>query len=82
MQTDPRLVAVLGSPIVAGGAMYGNLRQDGNGGDRAELKITLSGSKGNAVLLANGAADDGAWKFDTLRVAVRGGETLDLAKAQ
>ena len=76
-QSDPRVVAALGSPVEADWWVKGNVSLDDRGGN-AELTIPLHGPKAKAIERAAATYDGSNWKYETLTVTPEGGAPIDL----
>ncbi len=74
-QSDPRVVAQLGTPIQAGWLITGSLEEQGLSGD-ANLSIPISGPRKSGTLYAAARKGDGIWQFYTLAVQVDGQDQI------
>lgn len=74
---DPRVIQVLGQPIRMGWVIKGNVHmKDANG--YADLRIPISGPKGEATIFLYARETFGAWEFRILRVEMPGATAIDL----
>ena len=78
-QSDPRVVAALGSPIEGGWWVKGNVHLD-SGGGTADMTFPLSGPKGKAMEHAVATYDGSRWSYERLMVTPDGGTPIDLTK--
>ena len=75
---NPQVVAALGAPIEPAWYLTGNLETSGTSG-KADLKIPISGPKGEGQLSIAAVKSAGQWKYSTLIVDVDGQRTpIDL----
>src|SRR5258706_16401154 len=74
---DPRVVAVLGTPIEKGWWVIGKVSVDTNGGN-ANIDFPISGPKGNARVHASATRDTEAWRYSTLVVRPAAGGEIDV----
>lgn len=74
---DDEIIAILGSPIEQDGMMQGSLNWN-NGDGKADMKIPISGPKGNGVLYINASSKDDNWDYHEIRVDVKDLESIDL----
>ena len=77
--TDPRVIALLGSPVKSGFLVSGNINLRGSTGD-ADLRFPISGPKGKANVHAVATRANGAWTFQTLVVHPARGPDIDLLR--
>lgn len=66
---DSALVAALGTPIESGLLMTGRINENRESGS-ADLKIPLSGPKGDATLYVRATRSAGVWTYSRLQVEV------------
>ena len=76
-QSDPRVIAALGSPIKAGLLLSGETHFENNNGD-AKLNIPISGPKGSGTLHVTATKTDGKWFYNRMYVKPAKGEEIDL----
>lgn len=69
--SDPRAVAVLGSPVTRGWFMSGHVSNSSSRGD-AELELAVTGSRNNGTLHVVGEKRAGRWTYETLELTVDG----------
>ncbi len=81
VKSDPRVIAVLGSPIEEGWLVMGSVKID-NGEGRANIDFPISGPKGRAGVHAEATLGRDGWKYSVLTVKPRGGPIIDLAASQ
>lgn len=72
-QTDPRVLAALGSPVRAGYLFSGSINVKNSDGE-AELTIPISGPKGKGDLRVKGTKSLGKWTYQEMRVVANGEE--------
>ncbi len=78
VRDSPQVVAALGAPIEPAWYLTGNLETSGTSG-KADLKIPISGPKGEGQLSIAAEKNAGQWKYSTLIVDVDGQRTpIDL----
>ena len=73
---DPRVVAVLGTPIEMGWIVWGSIETQGISGN-ATLQIPIAGPKQSGMLYADARKQNGRWVYYTLAVDA-GGELIAL----
>ena len=76
-RANPAVVAQLGEPIQPGALVTGNINLSGNSGD-ADLKIPVSGPKGQGSLYVIGRKRAGEWSFHQLVFVSDAGTRVDL----
>ena len=77
-QTDPAVVAALGTPVKARFFVSGNVNASGTSGT-ADLTIPISGPKGKGKIYLVAHKYAGEWQFSTLVVEIEeSGERIDL----
>ena len=76
-QSDPRVVAALGTPIEAGMIVGGNVNVNGGTGN-AEINFPISGPKGKATVYAEARKSAGDWQYSVLTVKLADGSSIDL----
>lgn len=79
VQSDPRVVAALGSPVEPGFMVTGSVHADTEHGGNAEINFPVHGPKGQAKVRAVATRENDVWKYETLRVTPDGGSPIDLA---
>jgi hypothetical protein len=77
-KSDPRVVALLGSPVRAGYIFGGSINTQGSSG-HANLMIPLRGPKGGGILEVQAEKKDGKWTYQVMKVTVKGTE-IDLLR--
>jgi Cytochrome oxidase complex assembly protein 1 len=78
-QHDPRVIAVLGSPVHSGFIVTGNVSVKNNSGT-ADFSFPISGPKGKADLHAEATLDENGWHYSLLTVLPNQGPPIDLLK--
>ena len=78
-QRDPRVIAVLGTPITTGIWVSGNVNVDTNGGN-ADFVFPISGPTGEARVHAIATRDTSGWHYSLLTVTPKNGVPIDLLK--
>lgn len=76
-RADAAVVAALGEPITPGYFVQGNIDGSTASGE-ANLAIPLKGSRGAATLYVEANKRAGKWQYETLVVALDGGQRIDL----
>jgi hypothetical protein len=76
-QSDPRVVAALGTPIKPGMFVSGNIQTQNNEGT-AKLDIPLTGPKGSATLHVEATKTRGRWDYNQMIVTPKQGAEIDL----
>jgi hypothetical protein len=76
-QSDPAVVAALGSPIEAGLMVTGSVNVDSSGG-HATLDFPISGSKGKGTVHAVATKSGAGWEYSALTVKPDNGPLIDL----
>lgn len=76
-RADAAGVAALGEPITPGYFVQGNIDGSAASGE-ANLAIPLKGSRGAATLYVEANKRAGEWQYETLVVALDGGQRIDL----
>ncbi len=76
-RADAAVVAALGEPITPGYFVQGNIDGSAASGE-ANLAIPLKGSRGAATLYVEANKRAGEWQYETLVVALDGGQRIDL----
>ncbi len=76
-RADAAVVAALGEPITPGYFVQGNIDGSAASGE-ANLAIPLKGSRGAATLYVEASKRAGEWQYETLVVALDGGQRIDL----
>jgi hypothetical protein len=79
-QSDPQVIAALGSPVMAGWFVQGSFTHDGASGT-ADLSIPLDGPTADGTLYVVAEKRAGEWRYDTLAVNVEGGERIVLERS-
>jgi hypothetical protein len=74
---DPRVVAVLGTPIEKGWWVMGKVSVDNNGGV-ANIEFPISGPKGSARVRAAASRETDAWNYSSLVVRPAAGGEIDV----
>lgn len=77
-QADPRVQAVLGTPIETGWWTSGNVHYSGRGNGNADMTIPISGPKGSGRIHATATIEDGNLKFERLSMKPESGDRIDL----
>jgi hypothetical protein len=72
-QTDPRVIAVVGSPVRAGYFFKGSINVKNSDGD-ADMTIPISGPKGEGSLHVTGIKSGGKWTYQEMKVLANGQE--------
>jgi hypothetical protein len=75
-QSNPQVIARLGTPIESGWWVSGNVNIKGQSGN-AEISIPIHGPKANATIHADATQENSNWKFTRL-VVEGGGPPIDL----
>jgi hypothetical protein len=76
VQSDPRVLKLLGEPTTTGWWVMGSLKRSGGDG-YAELRFPLHGPDRQATVEARATASDGVWRLD--HVSVRsGGQRIEV----
>jgi hypothetical protein len=75
-QNDPRVIEALGSPVKPGYFISGQINTNNNDGD-VNISIPLHGPKGGGILEVKGTKTSGTWKYESMKVVVKG-ESIDL----
>lgn len=70
---DPRVVDLLGAPVVDGDMASGSLSTQGDASGEADLSIPIRGPKGSARLYVSAKLHAGQWSFQTLEVDPKDG---------
>ena len=79
-KADPRVTAVIGTPITAGWFVGGKTEVSGGSGT-SDLSIPIHGPKGDATIYAVATKFAGDWRYSKLVVKIKStGETIDLAE--
>ena len=79
-QTNPAVIAAIGSPISQTGIVSGNSNVNGPAGE-VSLSIPLSGPKGKATLYVEAKKSADLWMFQTMVVKIeKTGKRIDLNK--
>lgn len=76
-QSDPRVIAAIGTPIEPSFVVMGNVSVDGSGG-QADMTFNVSGPRGKAKVHAVATRDPNGWTFSTMTATPRNGTTIDL----
>jgi len=76
-QSDPRVQAVLGTPIEPGWWSSGSVHYENGNGD-ADMTIPISGPKGKGRIHATATIEDGNLKFQRLSMKPESGDRIDL----
>ena len=76
-RADAAVVEALGEPITPGSFVQGNIDGSAASGE-ANLAIPLKGSRGAATLYVEANKRAGEWQYETLVVALDGGQRIDL----
>lgn len=90
-QSDGRMKALLGAPLVQGTDVHGLMHTWGPSdihslwgilpsGSKADLKIPVSGPNGSAILHVSGRRMSGPWRFSKLDLVPAQGDSLNLLK--
>jgi hypothetical protein len=80
-KADPRVVAVLGTPIEEGMFLSGHTNVDGASGE-SDLSIPISGPKGKATIYATAKKFAGKWTYEKLVVQPGSGDQIDLLEGE
>ncbi len=78
-QNDPRVIALLGTPIRPGFFVTGNIDVKNNSGT-ANFTFTVTGPKGKAPVHAAATLDENGWHYSELMVQPHTGPPIDLLK--
>jgi len=76
-QSDPRVIAALGSPVKDSMFFSGSIRTENNNGD-AKMDIPISGPKGAGLLHVTATKTDGKWFYNRMYVKPKNGGEIDL----
>ncbi len=77
-QENPAVIAALGAPIDDGWMPMGNIATSGSSG-KADMKIAISGPKGEGDIYLEAEKSAGAWTYSILVVHIDGrDEAIDL----
>lgn len=76
-RSHPAATAALGEPIETGWYVMGSVETSGPGGE-ASLSVPLEGPRGEGTLYVEATKRAGAWTYQTLELAVEGGDRIDL----
>jgi hypothetical protein len=76
-QAHPAAKQRLGEPIEDGWLVSGNINYT-NGSGNANFNIPVSGPKGSGTLHVRAVSPSGAWMYEQLDLAVKGGGTVSL----
>ncbi len=74
---DEQMIAVLGTPIEKDGMIQGSVNYL-NGDGKANLKIPISGPKGNGTLFVIASSIGDEWTYHEIRVEIKDNEDIDL----
>ena len=77
-QSNPQVIARLGTPIETGWWVSGNVNIKGQSG-QAEISIPIHGPKANATIHADALKENSNWRYTRL-VVEGGGPPIDLLK--
>jgi hypothetical protein len=80
-RTNPTVVEKLGTPLVEGYLVSGNINVQNDSGN-ADLQIPISGPKGKAVIHAVASKSAGKWEFSRLTIAIEGQPAIDLLEPE
>lgn len=72
-QSDPRVGALLGTPVRPGYFFSGSINTKNDDGE-ADLSIPLSGPKGGGILRVKGTRSNGNWTYQEMKVIVKSEE--------
>lgn len=78
-ERDPRVIAVLGSPVHAGFIVTGNVSVNDRSGT-AHINFPISGPKGKADVHVEATLDENGWRYSLLTVLPNEGPPIDLLK--
>jgi hypothetical protein len=78
-QHDPRVIAVLGSPVHDGFIVTGNVSVKNYSGT-ADFTFPISGPKGKAPLHVEAVLDENGWHYSVLTLQPNNGPPIDLLK--
>jgi hypothetical protein len=78
-ESDPRVIAVLGSPVHAGFVVTGKVSVDNRNGT-ARINFPVSGPKGKADVHVEATLDENGWHYSLLTVLPNEGPPIDLLK--
>jgi cytochrome oxidase complex assembly protein 1 len=76
-ETNPQVIAALGTPIGTGWLVSGSVHTEKNSGT-ADVRIPIEGPKGKANIHCVATMTDNNWKYDTLVVEPEHGPPIDL----
>ena len=79
VENDPRVIAVLGSPVETGWWITGNLNVS-NGKGNADFVFPVHGPKGAAKVYVEATRNNEGWTYTELTVTPDHGPTIDLLK--
>jgi Cytochrome oxidase complex assembly protein 1 len=74
---DPRVIATLGEPIETGFLFLGNINVENDDG-KADIRVSLSGPKGDGMLHVVATKKDGVWTYQQMTATPDGGTPIDL----
>ena len=77
---NTELLAILGSPIEEDGMVQGKVNWN-NGKKSADLRIPISGPKGNGILYVNASGEGDNWNYQTIEVITSNEQKIDLLNA-
>ena len=72
-QSNPQVIAALGTPVEAGFMAGGTLNVNNNNGN-AELVIPVKGPKGSGVISVSATKTNGVWSYQTLEFQQAGSQ--------
>lgn len=75
--SDPRVIAVLGTPIKPGIWVNGQVKVENDAGE-ASIDFTIKGPKGKAEVYVEGTKTRGRWYYTRIMVVPLGGDTIDI----
>jgi cytochrome oxidase complex assembly protein 1 len=79
VERDPRVIAVVGSPVEPGWWITGNINVD-HGGGNADFVFPVHGPKGSGKVYVEAKRDREAWTYTELTFTPENGPSIDLLK--
>jgi hypothetical protein len=77
-QSDPRVIAALGSPVKDSFFSNGETRTENGNLGYEKLNIPISGPKGSGTLHVTATKTDGKWFYNRMYVQPKNGSEIDL----